>query len=184
MSNNYLVVVDMQNDFIDGALGTEEARAAVPAVVQRIKYAKALDWNIYCTKDTHYDEDYLSTQEGRKLPVKHCVFGTHGHELNSDVENALDGHLIHIYPKNTFGSLCMAKDILAEVRDSEQKEGTVNIELIGLCTDICVLSNAILLKAFLPEANITVRASCCAGVTPELHEAALKAMNSCQINIA
>ena len=178
---NILIVVDMQNDFIDGSLGTKEAQAVVPKVVERINEAKAKNWNIYYTQDTHYD-DYLNTQEGKKLPVKHCIYGTKGYELNPDVLSAMVEYPTSGYNKNTFGCMDLADDIQWIARD-EDYEKELNIELVGLCTDICVVSNALLLKAYLPEATISVNASCCAGVTPEKHKAALETMASCQINI-
>lgn len=180
--NNILIVVDMQNDFIDGSLGTKEAQAIVPKVVDRINKAKEEHWRIYYTQDTHYN-DYLDTQEGKKLPVKHCIYGTDGYSLNNEVSNAMNCYEdLHKYTKNTFGCIDLAEDLCFEAQD-DGTEHLMNIELIGLCTDICVVSNALLLKAFIPEATVSVNAACCAGVTPEKHEAALKTMESCQINI-
>lgn len=182
MSNKYLVVVDMQNDFITGSLGTKEAQGIVPLVVERIKKAKEEGWEIFCTKDTHY-RDYPMTQEGQKLPVLHCIYGTEGHNIHPDVLDAMKEYPVMEYVKNTFGCLNLADDISNFVRNELPAESFAVIEVIGLRTDTSVLSNAILLKAYLPEAQIFVNASCCAGVTPELHEAALKTMASCQINI-
>ena len=166
-----LVVIDMQNDFIDGALGTPEAVSIVENVKAKIREYEKQD--IFVTMDTH-TPDYLNTQEGKNLPVVHCIRGTEGWQLRSDIAELLDGATI--YEKPTFGSVKLAKDIagLAEEQDIE-------IELIGLCTDICVVSNALLLKAFMPEVRISVDPACCAGVTPESHEAALKTMQMCQI---
>lgn len=168
-----LVVVDMQKDFIDGALGTKEAQAIVANVVKKIGGYKPGD--IYATRDTH-SENYLETAEGKALPVVHCVEGTTGWELCPQVEEAMKGCII--VNKPTFGSVVLA-DMLAE----ENARETLEIELVGLCTDICVVSNALLLKAVMPENTISVDASCCAGVTPESHEAALLTMKMCQIQI-
>lgn len=169
-----LVVVDMQKDFVDGALGTKEAVSIVPAVVNKIReYDKE---NIFVTRDTH-QKDYLTTQEGRNLPVEHCIEGTPGWELNAAVAEAVKGAVI--INKPTFGSTGLMH-IIREISDKEE----ISIELIGLCTDICVVSNALLLKAAMPEVEISVDAACCAGVTPEKHEAALETMRSCQIQVS
>ena len=167
-----LVVVDMQNDFIDGALGTKEAISIVPFVANKIEEYKAMNMDIIFTRDTH-DENYLNTQEGVNLPVEHCIEGTHGHAISSELntENSV------IVDKSSFGSLGLAGYI------SEKYSDVSEIELVGLCTDICVISNAIILKSTMPESIISVDASCCAGVTPETHINALKAMKMCQINI-
>ena len=168
-----LVVVDMQNDFIDGALGTKEAEQIVESVMHKIKEYNIT--NIYATRDTH-GEDYLSTQEGKNLPVEHCIKDTQGWEIRSELAELLDGAVV--VDKPSFGSLK-----LAELLYEENKKEELEIELVGLCTDICVVSNAILLKAKMPEIKISVDASCCAGVTPESHAAALETMKMCQINI-
>lgn len=168
-----LVVVDMQNDFIDGALGTKEAEQIVEPVMHKIKEYNT--GNIYATRDTH-GTDYLSSQEGKNLPVEHCIKGTQGWEIRSEIAELLAGAVI--VDKPSFGSLK-----LAELLYEENKKEELEIELIGLCTDICVVSNAILLKAKMPEIKISVDASCCAGVTPESHAAALETMKMCQINI-
>lgn len=168
-----LVVIDMQKDFVDGSLGTKEAQAIVQNVVQKIGQYETKD--VYATRDTH-SEDYLETSEGKKLPVVHCVEGTAGWELNEEVAEALGSATI--INKPTFGSIVLA-DLLQEENDREE----LAIELVGLCTDICVVSNALLLKASMPEVSISVDASCCAGVTPESHEAALTTMKMCQIDI-
>ena len=166
-----LLVIDMQNDFIDGALGTPEAKAIVPAVKEKIgTYPSDA---VYATLDTH-EPDYLSTQEGRKLPVEHCIRGTAGWQLHPEIAGLIVAG--HIYEKPTFGSLSLAND-LSKITDLEE------IEIVGLCTDICVVSNALLLKATMPEVRITVDAACCAGVTPEKHKAALETMRSCQIEV-
>ncbi len=168
-----LIVIDMQNDFIDAALGTAEAVGIVEAVKAKIRSYPAED--IVATMDTH-GEDYLATQEGRYLPVPHCIRGSAGWMLRPDVAELLDG--ARVYEKPTFGSTALAADMQALARQED-----IELELVGLCTDICVVSNALLLKAFLPEVKITVDAACCAGVTPEKHRAALDTMRSCQIQV-
>ena len=168
-----LVVIDMQNDFIDAALGTKEAVASVDAVKEKIRSYPVVD--VIATMDTH-GEDYLQTQEGRNLPVVHCVKGTEGWKIRPEIAALLDG--AKIYEKPTFGSTALAEDLKALSVKEE-----IEVELIGLCTDICVVSNALLLKAFMPEVKITVDAACCAGVTPEKHLAALETMRSCQIHV-
>lgn len=170
----FLVVVDMQKDFVDGALGSREAVAIVPAVVKKIE---SFDGEIFVTYDTHF-ENYMQTSEGKHLPVPHCIKGTDGWQLNNDVENALSGKKFTKVEKNTFGSVDLPK-LIEQAADSED----FAVELIGLCTDICVVSNALLIKATFPEAPIAVDAGCCAGVTPQAHEAALATMASCQITI-
>ena len=168
-----LIVVDMQNDFIDGALGTPEAVAIVPKVAEKIK-----QWNgeVYATQDTH-QVDYLATQEGRNLPVEHCIEGTPGWEIAPAVREAMTSFTCLTKP--TFGSRSLAETLVVVNQDHPIEE----IVLVGLCTDICVISNAMVLKAFLPEVPIRVDAACCAGVTPESHRNALAAMRQCQISI-
>ncbi|MED9970921.1 MAG: isochorismatase family cysteine hydrolase [Ruminococcus sp.] len=170
----FLIAVDMQKDFVDGALGTKEAVAIVPAVVEKIK---AFDGMIFVTYDTHFD-NYMSTNEGRHLPVPHCIKGTEGWQLDKDVAKALEGKEYTAVEKNTFGSVELP-GLIKEAADGED----FTVELIGLCTDICVVSNALLIKASFPEAEIAVDAKCCAGVTPQAHEAALATMASCQISV-
>ncbi len=169
-----LVVVDMQKDFVDGALGTEEAVKIVPAVCDKIR---SFDGDIFVTLDTHFD-NYAETAEGRKLPVQHCIKGTAGHELDADVAAALDDKPYTTVEKLTFGSTALP-ELIEKAAGNEE----FTVELIGLCTDICVVSNALILKAFFPEKEIGVIESCCAGVTPELHKAAIATMKSCQINV-
>ncbi len=169
-----LVVVDMQQDFVDGALGTEEAVAIVDNVVNKIN---AFDGHIFVTYDTHF-ENYMETSEGKNLPVPHCIKGTEGWKLNANVADALEGKAYTEVEKITFGSVDLPSLVKEAVGDDE-----FSIELIGLCTDICVVSNALLLKANYPEADISVDASCCAGVTPATHKAALDTMRCCQIQI-
>ncbi len=176
MKKRFLIVVDMQNDFIDGSLGTPEARAIVPAVIQRVKDAKAAEETVIATLDTHGD-DYLETREGRWLPVPHCVKGTEGRRVCPGLAALLEG--CEQVEKTSFASVRLPEIILREAEDADE----VEIELIGLCTDICVVSNALVLKSAFPEADIVVRADCCAGVTPAKHEAALETMRSCQIDV-
>ena len=170
-----LIVVDMQNDFVDGALGTPEAAGIVPGVVKKIREFDGDE--LFVTYDTHYD-NYLHTLEGQKLPVPHCIDGTYGHELNKDVKEALAGKKYRDVIKAGFGSFSISRN-LKELYPDEEME----VELIGLCTDVCVVSNALIMRAAFPNAKITVDASCCAGITPENHVAALTTMKSCQIDI-
>ncbi|MDO5435593.1 MAG: isochorismatase family cysteine hydrolase [Clostridia bacterium] len=170
----YLVVVDMQKDFVDGALGSAEAAAVVPGVVEKIR---AFDGKIYVTYDTHHP-DYMNTAEGKKLPVPHCIRGTAGWELDMNVAAALAGKTYETVEKPTFGSTA-----LPELIRTDAGEEDFRIELIGLCTDICVVSNALLLKANFPEKTIAVDGTCCAGVSPETHRAALATMRCCQIDV-
>ena len=168
-----LLVIDMQNDFINGALGTSEAEAIVGRVAEEIR--KYPTENVIATRDTH-TENYLNTQEGWKLPVVHCVRGTPGWELHPEIAAALKGAAV--IDKPTFGSKELAEKLFLL---SEQDD--LEVTLAGLCTDICVVSNALLIKAFLPETPVRVIADCCAGVTPESHQAALDTMRMCQIEI-
>lgn len=170
----FLIVVDMQKDFVDGALGTKEAEAIVPAVVKKIA---GFDGEIFATFDTHF-ENYMRTAEGKKLPVPHCIKGTDGWLLNDEVAAALKKKGFTAVEKNTFGSVDLP-GLIEKAADGED----FAMEVVGLCTDICVVSNALLLKASFPEAPIAVDAACCAGVTPQAHEAALATMKSCQIDV-
>lgn len=171
---NILVVVDMQKDFIDGALGTKEAVSIVDRVADKIKAHNGL---IFATLDTHF-ENYLETSEGRMLPVKHCIRGTDGWQLDEKIAAELSRKDYTPVEKVTFGSVDLPKLIKDTCGDED-----FSIELVGLCTDICVVSNALVLKANFPESTIKVDAGCCAGVTPSAHEAALATMKSCQIEI-
>ena len=171
---NILIVVDIQNDFVDGALGSEEAVAIIDSVCKKIE---AFQGDIYVTLDTH-GEDYMNTQEGKKLPVPHCIKGTDGWQLNSRVKIALDRKNYTVIEKPTFGS-----KILAELIAEKYKNEALSVELIGICTDICVISNALTIRAHNTECEITVDSSCCAGVSPEAHNAALEVMKSCLINV-
>ena len=169
----YLIVVDMQNDFITGSLGTKEAQSILSSVVKKVK---SFDGTVIYTKDTHTAE-YLSTQEGKNLPVEHCIVGTEGWMLAAELEALSAGH--KVFNKPTFGSTELADYLVEQVKTESIEE----IELCGLCTDICVISNAFVIKANLPEVLISVDASCCAGVTPESHSNALSAMKMCQITV-
>lgn len=165
-----LVIVDMQNDFVAGSLGSEEAVAILPSLMQKLEKARESGIAIVFTRDTHF-ENYPSTQEGEKLPVLHCIKDTAGWEI-------VDGLLEtgeRVFDKPTFGSLELAQFV--------KEEGFDEVELVGVCTDICVVSNALLIKAYCPEVRVQVDASCCAGVTKASHESALKTMASCQVEI-
>lgn len=176
-----LVVVDMQNDFIDGALGSKEAQAIVPKVCEKIR---SFDGIFMVTYDTH-GTDYLDTQEGKNLPVEHCIKGSLGWQLDATVVETINDKMLsgeyemYEFEKQTFGST----DLVEELTWLAAHEHIEEVVLIGLCTDICVISNAMLIKASLPETKITVDAACCAGVTPGSHINALEAMKMCQINI-
>ena len=167
-----LVVVDMQNDFIDGALGTKEAVAIVPKAEEKIRN---FNGTVFFTRDTH-ENWYLETQEGKKLPVPHCIRDTEGWQIRRELDILRKTEPVD---KETFGSTDLADDLVAMNIDDEIK----SITFVGLCTDICVISNALLVKAALPEVPIIVDAACCAGVTPESHENALKAMEMCQVEV-
>ena len=169
-----LVVVDMQKDFVDGALGTAEAVDIVDNVVEKITN---FDGEIFVTYDTHF-ENYSETAEGKKLPVPHCIKGTDGWKLNEKIQAALSSKKYTSIEKTTFGSVDLPKQISDCVGEDD-----FSVELIGLCTDICVVSNALILKANFPEKEIYVDAKCCAGVTPDSHDSALTTMKMCQINI-
>lgn len=170
----FLVVVDIQKDFVDGALGTSEAQGIISASAEKIK---SFDGEIIVTYDTHA-ENYMETSEGRKLPVPHCIKGTEGWELNAEIAKALEGREYTKVEKPTFGSVELPK-LIADAAGEEE----FTIELIGLCTDICVVSNALLLKASFPEVQISVDSACCAGVTVDSHNAALTTMKMCQIDV-
>ena len=173
-----LVVIDMQNDFIDGALGTKEAQAIVPKVAEKIKN---FDGKVFYTRDTH-DEKYLETQEGKNLLVKHCIRGTDGWKLTPEIDVLCEGDILN---KSSFGSIELGfklNDYRSNLRVIKN-ERVESITLIGVCTDICVISNAMILKAFFPDKPIIVDAACCAGSTPEGHKNALAVMKTCQIQI-
>ena len=167
-----LIVVDMQNDFIDGALGTKEAVAIVPNAREKIQQ---FNGTVLFTRDTH-GPNYLQTQEGRNLPVEHCIKGTEGWQICLELDALRKTEPID---KVTFGSA----ELGFKLAEMNAEEPIGSITLIGLCTDICVISNAMIVKAFLPEVPVRVDAACCAGVSPESHENALAAMKCCQIEI-
>ena len=169
--NNFLIVVDMQNDFIDGALGSKEAQAIVPNVVEKIKNFSG---RIIFTRDTHL-ENYMESREGRHLPVPHCIKDTEGWQICPQLKD-LCGFVID---KPCFGSMELAQLLMKE----HEKQPIDSICLIGLCTDICVISNAMIIKSALPEVDIIIDSACCAGVTPASHLNALEAMKMCQIEI-
>ena len=170
-----LILVDLQNDFVDCALGTKEAQAIIPKVVEKIK-----GWtgDIFVTLDNHFEDTYFYKLEGKYLPWPHCIKFQYGWELQDDVSNAVSERIVQVedfIEKETFGSL----DLANALRDGNYDY----IEFVGLCTDICVLANALLTRTVLPNTELAVDAACCAGVTPEKHDAALKVMESCQIRI-
>jgi len=169
-----LLVIDMQNDFVDGALGSPQAQAIVPFVMAKVDEYKIFGNTIIFTRDTHY-ENYLNTQEGKRLPVAHCIEGTEGHNIIDE----LDTRSCEIFDKPTFGSLALAKHLA----DITAGTGIDEIELCGLCSDICVVSNALILKAQCPETTVTVDARYCAGISEESHKAALLTMKMCQVNV-
>lgn len=174
MSEKFLVVIDMQNDFVTGSLGSLEAQKIVPALLSKVQKFKG---TVLFTQDTHGD-DYLQTQEGKLLPVKHCILDTDGWQLIPELRAWQKEYSSKIYRKPSFGSI----ELAADMQRLHQSESSISsIELVGVCTDICVISNALLLKAHLPEVEIIVDSSCCAGVTPEKHNQALSVMQSCQI---
>ena len=168
-----LIVVDVQNDFISGALGTAEAQEMLPRLVEKVRH---FDGAVFMTQDTH-GQDYLQTQEGKKLPIPHCIKGTEGWEFPAVLEALRKEKNAAVYEKPCFGSMRLVEEIAKLCED-----GTLeSVELVGICTDICVVSNALMLKAALPELPLYVDAACCAGVTVQKHEAALDVMESCQI---
>ena len=174
MGKKVLVVIDMQKDFIDGALGSAEAVRIVDNCVKKINLARAEGADVIFTRDTHFD-DYMTTEEGKNLPVPHCIKGSDGWQIAVALTEGI-AHPV-VFDKVTFGSKELGSFIADKYSDAE------SIEFIGICTDICVISNALLVKAFCPNIPICVDASCCAGVTPESHDTALKAMESCQIHV-
>ena len=171
----YLIVVDMQKDFVTGVLGTKEAQQILPAVVDRVK---GFEGQVIFARDTHQG-DYMETQEGRLLPVPHCMQGSEGWQLMDALEELRAQRNLPVYDKVTFGCPQLARE-LAGINEREPVE---SIELVGVCTDICVVSNALTIKAHLPEVPMYVDPACCAGVTPQAHEAALATMKSCQIQM-
>ena len=177
-----LIVVDMQRDFVSGALGSAEARAIVPAVAARIRRAAAEGTQVVFTLDTH-DTDYMETREGRFLPVPHCIQGSEGWALEPEIAKECKRGMIS-FEKPTFGSTALMHHVAALAGAKGYVNGKgLRVELCGVCTDICVVSNALLLKAALPEADIIVDSALCAGVTPEKHAAALETLRSCQVEV-
>ncbi len=179
-----LVVVDMQNDFVTGALGTPEARAIVPNVVEKVKkYAVDPNCAIVFTRDTHYS-DYMETLEGKNLPVPHCMIFTNGWEIVPEVWGAAEGcEYLDTCNKTTFGAFTLGDEIDEFIQTNEMSPIVESIEVVGVCTDICVVSNVLVLKSFFENIPITVDSACCAGVTPAKHEAAIEVMKSCQIEV-
>lgn len=177
---NVNIIIDMQNDFIDGSLKNDSAKAIVPRICEFIKKRK--DENFVSTLDTHLDEKYLQTQEGKMLPIKHCIYKTWGHELNSSIQNVLYENNVSIkYAyKETFGMNPEGWENIFNNTDYKEK---IHFFLTGVCTDICVVSNAMILKSLFPENEITVYSDLCAGTTPENHQKALDVMQSCQIKV-
>lgn len=175
MSSRYLIVIDMQNDFVTGPLGSPEARAIADAVAQR---ATTFNGAVAFTMDTH-GPDYLDTQEGRNLPVPHCIAGTDGWRLIPALEEVREERDAPVFEKPAFGS----PELAAWLVQRNAEEPIESVELCGVCTDICVVSNALLIKAALPEVPVRLDARLCAGVTPEAHEAALATMRSCQVEV-
>lgn len=169
-----LIVVDMQNDFISGSLGSDEAKKIVKNVIKKIAFYRKNNHQIIFTRDTH-DNNYLRTQEGKNLPIEHCLIDTFGWQIIDDIEIQKYDTIVN---KSTFGC-----DWSKKIRENELNIFGDEIEIIGLCTDICIISNAMILKSIFPETSITIDSNCCAGSTPENHKNALAAMKICQINI-
>lgn len=171
----YLIVIDVQNDFVTGVLGTQQARDMLPRLLKKMR---EFEGEIWMTRDCH-DGAYLDTQEGKHLPVPHCVAGTEGWRFPEEVEQLRMQCAAPVYEKTSFGSV----SLVTALKQACERGGVESVELVGLCTDICVVSNALMIKAVLPELPVYVDADCCAGVTPERHEAALTVMESCQIEV-
>lgn len=178
-----LVAIDVQNDFVTGTLANEEAQKAIPEIVKRVREFGDSGCPIVFTKDSHDDDLYLSTQEGMKLPVKHCICGTHGRDIVSDVYGVIpQDDELRVIPKRTFGSVDLA-DYIYQLISAEKYRRIYKIYIVGFCTDICVIANALILKTKMPETEIYVVSKACAGTTPEKHNMALEVMKSCQINV-
>ena len=180
MKHKILIIVDMQNDFVNGSLGTKEAEAIVPLVCEKIKHAQAENTLVFVTKYTH-SKNYLETREGRFLPVEHCIRDTEGWQINGSVAEALRN--ARVIEKYSFGSLILPEAIAEELEIREIAPKNAEIELVGLCTDICVISNAVLARTAQPETDVTVDASCCASNDPTLGQKALDVMESLQIRV-
>ena len=177
-----LLVVDMQNDFVTGSLGSERALEIVPRVRAKIKEYSKNGYKIIFTRDSHGD-NYLETQEGKNLPVEHCIAGTDGWRIYGGLDDADENHFRFTYvDKPSFG-WPKWNETFERVIGGGSVDDVGEIEICGLCTDICVVSNALILKAMFPEIKITVDAGCCAGVTEESHRAALQTMKMCQVNV-
>ena len=172
-----LVVVDMQKDFVDGSLGTAEAQAIVPEVHKKILEYKNSGFGIIATKDTHYEGNYSNTQEGRNLPILHCIKDTEGWELVPEIRELINPR--DIFLKTSFGSI----EAMQKVAQLTKEDFIEYVEFVGLCTDICVISNVILFKAFAPEVKVVVDSKCCAGVTPKKHNDTLEVMRSIQVEV-
>jgi len=168
-----LVVIDMQNDFINGSLGTKEAVEIVPKVIEKIKKYKKE--NVYATRDTH-DKNYLNSLEGKHLPIVHCLKNTVGWEIQKDIASMID--VKNIFDKPCFGSIKLAQH-LTKINEKEP----IEVELVGLCTDICVIANAVIIKSYLINTPVSVDSNCCAGVSKESHKRALKSMQTLQVDI-
>ncbi len=180
--DQFLIIMDMQNDFITGSLGTDQARSIVSGVAQRIRAARESQSEVWFTMDTH-DDGYLDTQEGENLPILHCLKGTDGWQLAEDIAREKT-QAMRVFEKHAFGAPAFVKALDEHAQKQGHREGRgLHVELCGLCTDICVITNALLLKAALPEARVAVQAHLCAGLTRERHLAALEVMRSCQIAV-
>lgn len=175
-----LIVVDMQNDFIDGALGTKEAQAIVPNVAEKIKKYKQNNKIIFVTQDTHYD-NYLNTKEGKNLPIKHCIANTDGWQLHDDIYNELSQANVNYILKHTFGSLELINKLKTYISEDEKEQEKWTIELVGLCLDVCVISNAVLIKTYFPNVQILINLNCTAGTTYEKFIATKNILDSLQI---
>ncbi len=186
-----LIVVDMQNDFLTGALRNEEGIAVIPRVADRIKKAKENGETLVFTRDTHFKDTYMESEEGKNLPVEHCIQGTDGWEIAPELKELIPADAVtvgigdSVEPALSAAAVVIDKPIFGSAALGEylKNKGFEEIELIGVCTDICVISNAMLAKAFLPNAHVSVDPSCCAGVTPQSHDTALEAMKACHIEI-
>ena len=181
MKNNILILVDMQIDFVSGTLGSKMAMDVVPYVAKKIEYYNNAGSLIIATLDTH-DKNYLNTLEGKYLPIEHCIKGTDGHKIEESVASRLNNNTIYV-EKESFGSLKLIDVIKTYLEANSIKEDEVTFELVGLCTDICVVSNAILLKTAFSNSKIAVDSTCCAGTSKEKHIATLEVLKSCQIDV-
>ena len=173
MEKKKLIIIDVQNDFVTGSLGTQEARRMLPRLLDK---ASRFSGEILLTKDSHSD-NYLDTQEGKMLPVPHCIIGTEGWEFPRELEELRAKRNAKVYQKPCFGST----ELVSDLKEAYENNMLDSVELVGICTDICVISNALMIKSAMPELPVFADASCCAGVTPEKHEAALEVMRSCQV---